>query len=99
VPTASRPSDEEGGTGPEGREPRRVLLEPGGPVLVEGPVEVVLPDGSTAFSDRFMVAVCACRRSRSYPWCDTSHRRRARGTRTSPAQEAEPPSAQGPAEG
>ncbi|MFC9593875.1 CDGSH iron-sulfur domain-containing protein [Streptomyces sp. NPDC056944] len=29
-------------------------------------------------SDRFMVAVCTCRRSRTYPWCDTSHRRRAR---------------------
>ncbi|MFE2147132.1 CDGSH iron-sulfur domain-containing protein, partial [Streptomyces sp. NPDC059456] len=22
--------------------------------------------------------VCTCRRSRTYPWCDTSHRRRAR---------------------
>ncbi|MFE9913017.1 CDGSH iron-sulfur domain-containing protein [Streptomyces clavifer] len=27
-------------------------------------------------SDRFVVAVCTCRRSRMYPWCDTSHRRR-----------------------
>jgi CDGSH-type Zn-finger protein len=53
-------------------------MEAGGPILVEGPVEVVLDDGSTVVSDRFMVALCACRRSRSYPWCDTSHRRRGR---------------------
>ncbi|MFE5854346.1 CDGSH iron-sulfur domain-containing protein [Streptomyces sp. NPDC056500] len=45
-------------------------------MLVEGPVEVVLDDGSTAVSDRFTVALCVCRRSRSFPWCDTSHRRR-----------------------
>ncbi|MES9543899.1 CDGSH iron-sulfur domain-containing protein, partial [Actinomadura sp. NPDC000600] len=65
-----------GGTG--GREPRRVRMVPGGPVLVEGPVEVVLEDGSTVVSDRWLVALCACRRSRSYPFCDTSHRRRRR---------------------
>ncbi|QKW36358.1 CDGSH iron-sulfur domain-containing protein [Actinomadura sp. NAK00032] len=60
-------------------ERRRVRMVPGGPVLVEGPVEVVLEDGSTVVSDRWLVALCACRRSRSYPFCDTSHRRRARG--------------------
>ncbi|MDX2918438.1 MULTISPECIES: CDGSH iron-sulfur domain-containing protein [Streptomyces] len=47
-----------------------------GPVLVEGPVEVVGDDGTTTRSDRFVVAICTCRRSRAYPWCDTSHRRR-----------------------
>ncbi|WP_407566368.1 CDGSH iron-sulfur domain-containing protein [Streptomyces sp. 184] len=46
--------------------------------MIEGPVEVVLMDGSTAVSDRFVVALCTCRRSRTYPWCDTSHRRRGR---------------------
>jgi hypothetical protein len=65
-----------GGRG--GREPRRVRVVPGGPVLVEGPVEVVLEDGSTVVSDRWLVALCACRRSRAYPFCDTSHRRRRR---------------------
>ncbi|MFJ7206150.1 CDGSH iron-sulfur domain-containing protein [Streptomyces sp. NPDC098789] len=55
---------------------RRVRVEPSGPVLVEGPVEIVMADGTTARSDRFMVAVCTCRRSRTYPWCDTSHRAR-----------------------
>lgn len=60
------------------RPARRVTLEQGGPVLLEGPVEVRLDDGRTVTSDRFMVALCTCRRSRTYPWCDTSHRRRAR---------------------
>lgn len=55
---------------------RRVTVEPHGPVLVEGPVEIVMDDGTVARSDRFVVAVCTCRRSRTYPWCDTSHRRR-----------------------
>lgn len=34
-------------------------------------------DGVAVTSERFMVAVCTCRRSRRYPWCDTSHRSRA----------------------
>ncbi|MFD9032718.1 CDGSH iron-sulfur domain-containing protein [Streptomyces sp. NPDC059567] len=62
---------------------RRVAVDPKGPVLVEGPVEIVLDDGTVARSDRFMVAVCTCRRSRTYPWCDTSHRPRVRATSTS----------------
>ncbi|MFD1933238.1 MULTISPECIES: CDGSH iron-sulfur domain-containing protein [Nonomuraea] len=51
---------------------------PGGPILVQGPVEVTMEDGSVIRSDRFLVALCACRRSRHYPFCDTSHRRRVR---------------------
>ncbi|MFJ6698255.1 CDGSH iron-sulfur domain-containing protein [Streptomyces sp. NPDC091272] len=47
-------------------------------MLIDGPVEVVLPDGTTVTSDRFTVALCTCRRSRTYPWCDTSHRPRVR---------------------
>jgi CDGSH-type Zn-finger protein len=60
---------------PEER-PRRVTPTKGGPMLIEGPVEVVLEDGSTVTSDRFTVALCVCGRSRTYPWCDTSHRRK-----------------------
>ncbi|MFF4855307.1 CDGSH iron-sulfur domain-containing protein [Streptomyces rubiginosohelvolus] len=56
--------------------PRRVVVNREGPILVEGPVEVVGDDGTTTRSDRFVVAICTCRRSRAYPWCDTSHRRR-----------------------
>lgn len=53
-------------------------MVPDGPLLVEGPVEVVTEDGETVTSDRFVVAVCTCRRSKRYPLCDTSHRRRVR---------------------
>ncbi|MBY0286984.1 MAG: CDGSH iron-sulfur domain-containing protein [Mycobacteriaceae bacterium] len=42
--------------------------------MVEGPVRIELPDGSVVESDRFMVAICTCRRSKDYPMCDTSHR-------------------------
>ncbi|QEV50515.1 CDGSH iron-sulfur domain-containing protein [Streptomyces platensis] len=58
--------------------PRRITLVRNGPLLVEGPVEVVGDDGSVAVSRRFTVAICVCRRSRSYPWCDTSHRTRCK---------------------
>jgi CDGSH-type Zn-finger protein len=66
-----------------------VTLDPGGPVLVEGPVDLVLPDGTPVRSSRPVVAVCACRRSKHYPFCDTSHRERARS--------AEAPATPGPA--
>lgn len=58
---------------------RIVRVMPNGPVLVEGPVRIELPDGSVVESDRFMVAICACRRSKTYPLCDTSHRLRWHG--------------------
>ncbi|MGW8881690.1 CDGSH iron-sulfur domain-containing protein [Streptomyces sp. NPDC055663] len=57
---------------------RRITVTEHGPLLVEGPVQVTCADGTTAVSDRFVVAVCTCRRSRTPPWCDTSHRRHAR---------------------
>lgn len=76
--TAEAPDGPDGRRGQPERAPRRVVIDPGGPVLVEGPVEVDMGDGRTVTSDRFMVALCACRRSRSFPWCDTSHRRRSR---------------------
>jgi CDGSH-type Zn-finger protein len=59
-------------------EPRTVRVVPSGPVMVEGPVRIEMPDGSIVESDRFMVAICTCRRSKSYPLCDTSHRCRGR---------------------
>ncbi|MER6678588.1 CDGSH iron-sulfur domain-containing protein [Streptomyces sp. NPDC000983] len=69
-------------------EPRRVRSERGGPVLVDGPVEVVLDDGTAVVSHRPVVAVCSCRRSRIYPWCDTSHRRKPRRRTADRSQEA-----------
>lgn len=59
-------------------EPLRVRMVRGGPTLVPGPVDIELPDGSHVASDRFMVALCSCWRSKRYPLCDTSHRRRRR---------------------
>lgn len=53
----------------------RVKVVAGGPVLVSGPVRIEMPDGDIVESDRFMVAICTCRRSGEYPLCDTSHRR------------------------
>ena len=59
---------------------REVVLTGDGPVLVTGPVEVVLPDGRRVRSDRPVTALCVCRRSRRAPFCDTSHRRKVRVT-------------------
>ena len=57
---------------------RLVRVVPNGPLMVEGPVRIETPDGAVIDSDRFMVAICTCRRSKTYPLCDTSHRRRRR---------------------
>lgn len=59
-------------------EPRAVRVVPNGPLMVQGPVRIEMPDGQIVESDRFMVAVCTCRRSKDYPLCDTSHRCRKR---------------------
>jgi len=56
----------------------RVTLTDDGPILVNGPVEIQLADGTTLRSERPVNALCVCRRSRIYPFCDTSHRRRVR---------------------
>ncbi|MEU7767294.1 CDGSH iron-sulfur domain-containing protein [Nocardia sp. NPDC049190] len=58
------------------RDPRRVIYTADGPALIEGPVELVTADGETIHCDRFMVALCLCKRSRNYPLCDASHRTR-----------------------
>jgi CDGSH-type Zn-finger protein len=55
-----------------------IRVVPDGPILVRGPVRIELPDNAVVESDRFVVAICACRRSKNYPLCDTSHRRRKR---------------------
>jgi CDGSH-type Zn-finger protein len=57
---------------------RDVRITTGGPMLVQGPVRIETADGVVVESDRFTVAVCTCRRSRTYPLCDTSHRKRRR---------------------
>lgn len=56
-------------------DPVRVQVMPSGPVLIPGPVSIETPNGEVVECDRFMVAICTCRRSKIYPMCDTSHRR------------------------
>jgi hypothetical protein len=41
----------------------RVQVVAGGPVLVSGPARIEMPGGDVIESDRFMVAICTCRRS------------------------------------
>ncbi|OFJ54121.1 CDGSH iron-sulfur domain-containing protein [Mycolicibacterium grossiae] len=57
---------------------RMVRIAKSGPLMVQGPVRIETPDGDVVESDRFMVAICTCRRSKIYPLCDTSHRKRQR---------------------
>ena len=54
--------------------PTRVRIQPRGPILIDGPVEITGADGRTAHSTRMVTALCMCRRSALYPLCDTSHR-------------------------
>ncbi|HZZ48926.1 MAG TPA: CDGSH iron-sulfur domain-containing protein [Pseudonocardia sp.] len=61
--------------------PRQLVLTEDGPVLVSGPVELVLPDGRRVVSERPVTALCVCRRSRRYPYCDASHRTKPRTDR------------------
>ena len=57
---------------------RRVVITDDGPILVHGPIDVEMPDGTRVRSDRAVTSLCACGRSRHRPFCDTSHRRRVR---------------------
>ena len=52
-------------------------------MLIDGPVDIELDDGTRVTSDRFVVAVCTCRRSKTYPLCDTSHRAKKRPSQSS----------------
>jgi CDGSH-type Zn-finger protein len=61
-----------------GTDARLVKMTASGPVIVQEPVRIDMPDGSHVESPRFMVAICTCRRSKIYPLCDASHRKRRR---------------------
>nr|WP_232433733.1 CDGSH iron-sulfur domain-containing protein [Rhodococcus sp. AW25M09] len=67
----------------EARERTTVRIVKGGPIVIDGPVEIELDDGTRVTSDRFAVAVCTCRRSKNYPLCDTSHRAKKRPSQSS----------------
>ncbi|WP_426361734.1 CDGSH iron-sulfur domain-containing protein [Streptomyces sp. E-08] len=83
--------DGAGGSGPgRGRtDPPRIRLLPEGPLLVEGPAEIVMPDGTVIRCERPVMALCTCRRSLRAPFCDTSHRSHARRSATRPPRKAE----------
>lgn len=72
------------------KESRVVRVTQNGPMMVQGPVRIEMPDGSVVESDRFMVAICTCRRSKSFPLCDTSHRRKQRRSVQASESSAEP---------
>ncbi|MFB7512307.1 CDGSH iron-sulfur domain-containing protein [Streptomyces sp. NPDC056144] len=83
-------------------DPIRVQPLPEGPLLVEGPAEIVMPDGSVILCERPMIALCTCRRSLRAPFCDTSHRprlRRRTGKPRSAGSKTETDGSQGAAEG
>ncbi len=46
----------------------------GGPLLVRHAASVVTDDGHEHAVTRPVVAVCTCSRSRSFPWCDSTHK-------------------------
>ncbi|WP_190158307.1 CDGSH iron-sulfur domain-containing protein [Streptomyces litmocidini] len=75
--------DDPGGARPRTSPPRFRPL-PEGPLLVEGPAEIVMPDGSVIRCDRPVMALCTCRRSLRAPFCDTSHRPRLRSRTGAP---------------
>jgi hypothetical protein len=53
-----------------------VRVTPAGPILVEGPVHIELPDGTCVDADRFMVAICTCLHSNIFPLCGVSNHSR-----------------------
>ncbi|MFJ7957830.1 CDGSH iron-sulfur domain-containing protein [Streptomyces sp. NPDC096319] len=68
--------------------PPRLRPLPEGPLLVEGPAEIVMPDGSVVLCERPVMALCTCRRTLRAPFCDTSHRPRTRRRGGGQAREA-----------
>jgi CDGSH-type Zn-finger protein len=53
----------------------QVDVDPNGPIVVPGPVQVRVAGAEPVLVRRFRVALCACGRSGRYPLCDSSHRR------------------------
>ncbi|MFI0986999.1 CDGSH iron-sulfur domain-containing protein [Streptomyces exfoliatus] len=82
APPEPRGAGRDTGTSREGTRSRtsaprvQPLLE--GPLLMEGPADIVMPDGSVVHCERPVIALCTCRRSLRAPFCDTSHRPRLR---------------------
>jgi CDGSH-type Zn-finger protein len=57
----------------------RITMTADGPLIVHGPVDLILPDGTAVIPQRRTFALCLCNRSQAWPFCDTSHRKRRVG--------------------
>lgn len=49
----------------------KMKLIPNGPIMVEGPLELTLADGSVVEKDK--AHLCRCGASKNKPYCDGSH--------------------------
>ncbi len=78
IAACARPETDPGTAVPSATGRTRIVFTEDGPALVDGPVELVTADGAVIHADRFLVAFCLCKRSQTYPLCDTSHRRQRR---------------------
>jgi CDGSH-type Zn-finger protein len=58
----------------EHADPATITVYPDGPLLVRGCFEIRSADGRVIESDRSVVALCRCGRSRLKPLCDGSHK-------------------------
>jgi hypothetical protein len=75
---------------PAAARPAEIVSYADGPFLVRGPFEVVGEDG-TKLTQRRVVALCGCGRSRLAPFCDGTHKRRRRRPVVALTPQAGPP--------
>jgi CDGSH-type Zn-finger protein len=57
-----------------GNDPATITVFPDGPLLVRGNFQLVSADGRPIPSERNVIALCRCGRSRLKPLCDGSHK-------------------------
>jgi CDGSH-type Zn-finger protein len=55
-------------------DPTSITVYPDGPLLVRGSFELRSADGRVIDTDRNVIALCRCGRSRLKPLCDGSHK-------------------------
>jgi CDGSH iron-sulfur domain-containing protein 3 len=55
----------------------KITVKPNGPLFIEGPLDIVGPDGQPIVPDpaKKAVALCRCGRSARKPFCDGAHNR------------------------
>ncbi len=54
----------------------KIRLRPNGPLVVEGPIEIIDQNGNPfpINKDKAVVALCRCGASENRPFCDGTHR-------------------------